>query len=374
MGVWALLDGEEAGRPHVYASTGEVHPPEQRAEVVLKLRETKNIGARSMGKVENFGETRDVEITVLVDNQADLLVESTDTVKRFFEEPLLAEHGFAALVELKEAGVCILWDAGLTSTALMENVRRMEIDLARVNKIALSHGHGDHYAALLDVLKQIAGRPRSREWHKDVTAEEILDWMNSRKVPLITHRAAFRERWGIRKDGKKYGPRLVPRDEWEAAGADIILSEEPYQLGPGCWTTSTVPRPSFEKAGTPSSFAYRLGDEFIRDYVEDDQAIVIHIRDKGLVVLTGCAHSGVVNTVNYAKEISGVDRVWAILGGFHLGRAKEEEIERTIDEIAAMKPQMIVPSHCTGFKAIARFANRMPDQFVFGVVGTKYLF
>ena len=92
-----------------------------------------------------------------------------------------------------------------------------------------------------------------------------------------------------------------------------------------------------------------------------------------MVVLTGCVHSGVVNTIHYAREISGVDRVFAILGGFHLSRAKEDEIERTIDEIVGMMPEMIVPTHCTGFKATARIAERMPDQFVQGVVGTKYL-
>ena len=93
-----------------------------------------------------------------------------------------------------------------------------------------------------------------------------------------------------------------------------------------------------------------------------------------MVVLTGCAHSGVVNTVNYAREISGVDRVWAIIGGFHLGPAEDEEIQRTVDAIKQMSPAMIVPSHCTGFKAIRQFAHQMPDQFVLGTVGTRYLF
>ncbi len=93
-----------------------------------------------------------------------------------------------------------------------------------------------------------------------------------------------------------------------------------------------------------------------------------------IALLTGCAHSGVVNTVNYAQQISGVDRVWAILGGFHLAPAKEKDIERTIDEVEAKHPAMIVPSHCTGFQAIQRFASRMPDQFVLGAVGTRYLF
>jgi len=321
-----------------------------------------------------FGSTRDVEITVLVENSADFLVRSTDTVKRFTRKPLLAEHGFAALVDLKEAGVRILWDAGVSATALLENARLMEIDLTTVDIIALSHGHRDHYAAMTNVLRQIVGRPAAREWTPDAPVDEMRAWGTPRQVPLIAHPAAFRERWNLARDGRKFGPHIAPRDDWEAAGAEIVLTDQPYQLGPGCWTTGTVPRRSFEQAGTPRSLAYRDGDLFVHDTLDDDQAIAIHVQDKGLVVLSGCAHSGILNTVRYAREISGVDKVHAILGGFHLAPAKDDEIERTIDEVIALQPAMIVPSHCTGFKAIAQFSNRMPDQFVLGIVGTTYLF
>jgi 7,8-dihydropterin-6-yl-methyl-4-(beta-D-ribofuranosyl)aminobenzene 5'-phosphate synthase len=327
-----------------------------------------------MGTEDGYGETGALEITVLVDNTADLLVRSTDTVKRYNEKPLLGEHGFAALVELKEAGIRILWDAGISRTTLLENARRMEIDLKTVDKIALSHGHGDHYASMTEVVRQIAGPPEPREWAKEAPMDEILEYAKGRKVPLIAHPAILRERWTIGKDGRKYGPHRAPSGEWEAAGADLMLLEGPQRLGPGCWTTGGVPRRSFEKAGTPSRMAYRLGAEFLRDYLDDDQSIVVHVREKGLVVLTGCAHAGVVNTINHAREMSGVDEVLAILGGFHLARAKQEEIDRTIDEIMALGPKMVVPSHCTGFEAIARFAQRMPEEFVLGVVGTRYLF
>jgi 7,8-dihydropterin-6-yl-methyl-4-(beta-D-ribofuranosyl)aminobenzene 5'-phosphate synthase len=328
-----------------------------------------------MSRLEGFGETQDVEITVLVDNWADLLLESTESVKRYTREPLLAEHGFAALIQLKGERVSILWDAGITSMALMENARRMGIDLVQIEKIALSHGHGDHTAAMADVLKAMGAQPRARKWGKDVTMQEIGSWIQDHKVPLIAHPAAFRERWAVRKDGSKFGPGVPPpRAVWEAAGADIILSEDPYQLASGCWTTGVVPRLSFERAGTPPTRAYREGDELVRDYLEDDQSIVIHVEDKGLVVVSGCAHAGIVNTVNYAREISGVGRVWAILGGFHLAPATDEEIQRTIDEIRRMRPRMVVPSHCTGFRAIAEFSRQMPDEFVLGAVGTTYLF
>jgi 7,8-dihydropterin-6-yl-methyl-4-(beta-D-ribofuranosyl)aminobenzene 5'-phosphate synthase len=320
-------------------------------------------------------ETQNVTVTVLVDNRADLLLKSTETVQRFDDAPLLAEHGFAALIELQDAGVKILWDAGMTQIALLENMRRMKIDPTTIDKIALSHGHGDHTASVTDVLKAMGARPQARRWEADTPLEKVRRWVQAQRVPLIAHPAVFRERWGIGQDGAKYGPVFPPpRAEWEAAGADIILSEGPYALGPGCTTTGAVPRRSFEKAGTPASRAYRQGDALVRDRMEDDQAIVIHVKDKGLVVVAGCAHSGIVNTVNHAREISGVERVWAILGGFHLAPADDEEIQRTIDTLRALQPVLVVPTHCTGFKAISQFAQQMPDAFVLGAVGTKYLF
>jgi 7,8-dihydropterin-6-yl-methyl-4-(beta-D-ribofuranosyl)aminobenzene 5'-phosphate synthase len=101
---------------------------------------------------------------------------------------------------------------------------------------------------------------------------------------------------------------------------------------------------------------------------------VINVAGKGLVVLAGCAHSGILNTVDYAREISGVDRVWGILGGFHLISSTGEEIQQTIDSVKSLNPTLVVPTHCTGFTAIRMFADQMPEAFVLGVVGTTYLF
>jgi 7,8-dihydropterin-6-yl-methyl-4-(beta-D-ribofuranosyl)aminobenzene 5'-phosphate synthase len=323
----------------------------------------------------DFGETQNVAITVLVDNKADLIVESTDTVKYFTDAPLLAEHGFATLLDLKAANVRILWDAGVTSIALMENIKRMKIDPATIHKIGLSHGHWDHTTGVTDVLKAMDLSPKPRKWERSATPEEIRVWTQERRVPVITHSAAFRERWSTPEDGTKYGPVLPPpRAEWEAVGAEIVLSEGPYQLAPGCWMTGPIPRRSFERSGVSAAAAYRDGDAFVRDSIEDDQAIVVNVKDKGLIVLSGCAHSGIVNTINYAREISDVERVWAIIGGFHLAKAKDDEIERTSAEIKECKPKLIVPSHCTGFRALWQLAADMPGEFALGLVGATYLF
>jgi 7,8-dihydropterin-6-yl-methyl-4-(beta-D-ribofuranosyl)aminobenzene 5'-phosphate synthase len=322
-----------------------------------------------------FGEVEDVEVTILVDNRADLIVQSTETVKRFTDKPLLAEHGFAALIDLKSVNQRILWDTGIDPNTMLENMKRMEIDPTSIEKIVLSHGHGDHTAGVTSILKAMDVGPVIEEWEPDTPPEELVKGTEWQRIPLIAHPAAFRERWSFPKDGKIYGPVLPPSmDEWRALGAEIILSEDPYQLGPGCWTTGEVPRLSFEESGRPSSMRYRDGKNFLPDDIEEDQAIVIHVKDKGLVVVSGCAHSGIVNTVNYAREISGIEDVWAILGGFHLARSPDDEIAMTIAEIKKMKPALIAPSHCTGFTAMCQFVAQMPEAFTYSVVGTKYLF
>lgn len=329
-----------------------------------------------MSKV-NFGEVSKISVTALVDNMTDMLLSSTETVKRYTQEsgePLLAEHGLSFLVDVEDQETKILMDAGITQITLMENMRRMGIDPKTIDQIVLSHGHPDHIMSMTKVIKEIAGTPKPQNWDEHTTNEAIQNWMQQQKVPVICHSAALRERWKVFPNGTKYGPMITPISEWEAAGASVVKSDQPYMLHKGVWTTGGVPRETFEKAGTPSIFAYRDEEGFHRDFVDDDQAIIANVKNKGLVIIAGCAHAGILNTINLAMEISGVNRVYAIIGGFHLISSTREEIQETIDEVKALSPHIVVPTHCTGFPAIVQFATQMPEQFVLGVVGTTYQF
>jgi 7,8-dihydropterin-6-yl-methyl-4-(beta-D-ribofuranosyl)aminobenzene 5'-phosphate synthase len=316
-----------------------------------------------------------VSLTVLVDNKADLIVDSSEKIKYFTEKPLLAEHGFSVLIQIDDSGENILWDAGVSKVALIENMRRMRLDFRSISKIALSHGHSDHYAAMTALLNEMNLSPEVKEWGKKVAKEDIEEWIAECQIPIVSHPSAFRERWWRKDDGTLVGPILPPPEqEWKAAGAKIIYSQEPYRLTHGCWTTGFVPRTSFEKSGRPTKLLYRDGSDFIPDDLEEDQAIVMNVKDKGLIILSGCAHSGIVNTVNYAKEFTGIDTVYAIAGGFHLARASHEEISKTIDYLKKGKPTCVIPSHCTGFRAASQIAHEMPDEFIEGIVGATYVF
>jgi 7,8-dihydropterin-6-yl-methyl-4-(beta-D-ribofuranosyl)aminobenzene 5'-phosphate synthase len=316
-----------------------------------------------------------VSLTVLVENKADLIVESSDTVEYFRDEPLLAEHGFSVLIRLGSEERTILWDAGVTSIAMMENIRRMGIDVSSIEAIAISHGHRDHYAAITALLMEMNRLPEPKEWGSTIKADEIEAWWDEYRIPIIVHPAALRERWVVNDDGNWVGPFFPPPEQvWRALGAAIVVSEEPYQLDDGCWTTGYVPRTSFEEVRRPKTLHYRVGSEFIPDDLDEDQAILIEIKDKGLIVLSGCAHAGIVNTVEHARKISGTETILAVIGGFHLARANEDEIEQTIRFFKDINPNIIVPCHCTGLNAISRFAQEFPSQFIEGVVGATYSF
>jgi 7,8-dihydropterin-6-yl-methyl-4-(beta-D-ribofuranosyl)aminobenzene 5'-phosphate synthase len=308
-----------------------------------------------------------------VDNKANLIVESNENIKYFTEKPLLAEHGFSVLVQVNDSEEMILWDAGVSERTLLDNMQRMELDLKTISIIAISHGHSDHYAGMTTILNEMNLLPEAKEWHETVSPEDVENLIMQSQIPIISHPAAYRERWWKKDDGTLVGPfQSAPRKEWEAAGAKIIISSEPYKLSEGCWTTGYVPRVSFEKSGRPKRLLYREGSEFLTDDIDEDQAIIINVKDKGLVILSGCAHSGIVNTIEWAKSFTGISKIYAVMGGFHLARAKEEEITKTIEYIKRERPAIVAPSHCSGFQAISQFAQEMPDEFIEGVVGITY--
>jgi len=170
-----------------------------------------------------------------------------------------------------------------------------------------------------------------------------------------------------------FGPNKGKRRQ-NRRSAIIVLAEAPYKLFAGCWATGYVPRKSFEKNSIPTQLYYRKGSDFIVDNLDEDQAIVFNVKDKGLIVLSGCAHAGIVNTFHYAKKFAGIERIYAILGEFHLARALEDEINQTIDLIKKEKPRYVIPSHCTGFQAISKFAHEMSGAFFEGVAGATYIF
>ena len=167
----------------------------------------------------------------------------------------------------------------------------------------------------------------------------------------------------------------LDKEKVKNAGLQIIETKEPYiLLGGDVLFLGEIPKKtSFEK-GMRDAYYEENGNE-IHDNLEDDTSLVMNVKGKGLVILTGCAHAGIINTVEYAREVTGINKIHAIFGGFHLtGPAFEDIIDVTVESIKKIEPDYIIPTHCTGMKAINAFQETMPDQFILNMSGTKLTF
>ncbi|MCW3996053.1 MAG: MBL fold metallo-hydrolase [Candidatus Bathyarchaeota archaeon] len=321
-----------------------------------------------IGKV-NVQEVDGLEIISLVDNSVDFLstIDRKDvqsfrewTKKRYGEEWArthhelpFAEHGFSVLIRVLYSGkrVSILFDTGISAYGVVENVRRMGLELSEVDYIALSHGHYDHFGGLLSALKAI-GKPN---------------------LPLILHEDMFKTRGNAKSDRTIRAYPQFPT-ETQLTSAQIIKTKQPYLIADGTTlVTGEIPREtSFEK-GFLQHRALIDGAWQPDPLILDDRAVVFNLKDKGLVVISGCAHAGIINTIVYVKRISGINDVYAVLGGFHLAGKENEKIPPTVKELERINPKLIVPMHCTGWRGMFAIAKALPEAFVWNSVGNLYV-
>lgn len=169
-------------------------------------------------------------------------------------------------------------------------------------------------------------------------------------------------------------PKLT-REMVKAAGLAVVETEKPYLLlEDTILFLGEVPRTTDFEKGWPLPHCRQDGKE-VWDAIEDDTSIVMNLKDKGLVILSGCAHSGIINTIRYAMKVTGIDKIHLVIGGFHLsGPFFEPIIDRTTQELQKLNPSYVIPTHCTGRKAIMEIEKKMPDQFILNMAGTKLTF
>jgi 7,8-dihydropterin-6-yl-methyl-4-(beta-D-ribofuranosyl)aminobenzene 5'-phosphate synthase len=318
-----------------------------------------------------IAEVDGLEVFSLVDNSVDFLstLDKKEaqsfrqwTTKRYgkewarthFQLPL-AEHGFSLLIRVLFGGksISILFDTGVSADGVVENAKRMGLDVSEVEYIILSHGHYDHFGGLVSALKTI----------------------NKANLPLIVHEDMFKTRGTANSNGTIWTYPEFPTAE-QLGSAQLINTKQPYLIGNGLiLVTGEIPREtSFEK-GFLQHRTLMDGIWQPDPLILDDRAVVFNVKGKGLVVISGCAHAGIINTIHYAQRITGVKIVYAVMGGFHLaGKENEHRIEQTVKELKQISPKRIIPSHCTGWRGILAIANALPDAFVFNSVGDCYDF
>jgi 7,8-dihydropterin-6-yl-methyl-4-(beta-D-ribofuranosyl)aminobenzene 5'-phosphate synthase len=309
-----------------------------------------------------------VEITTLYDNVVDLGVPDEGPARRLssrgsaFSSRLLADeqktpfvggHGLSFLVRVTRDGVtrAVLFDAGGSPDGLVHNLDCLEIRPNEWSCIVLSHGHWDHVLGLIG-LQQRLGRFR---------------------MPLVLHPDAYLKRAILRPSGQLEPQSHLSRQGLRDAGLALTETEHPSLVLEGAiLVTGQVDRTNDVEIGWPAHFAERDGVMTPDPLICDDQALVIHLKGRGLVVISGCGHAGIVNTVTYARALTGVDRVLAVVGGFHLGPAAfHARIGPVVDLLLDFEPALVVPAHCSGYRAAYAVYNRRPDAFVQNTVGTR---
>lgn len=268
---------------------------------------------------------------------------------------LVAEHGFACHVEVDAAGSSssFLLDFGVSVDGVAGNMRAMGIDLSGVAAAVLSHGHFDHYGGLEGVITGL------------VSPEKL-------PLPLYVGGGAFDRRY-ITRPGKKIDLGRLEQEKVKAAGCEIREISEAREILPGVLVIGPVPRVTAFEQGSPILAVEREGI-IQKDDFAGELSLAFNVAGKGLVVLTSCAHAGIINTVKRAVELTGLDRVHAILGGFHLSGAPAETIEKTVAGLEEFDPQLIAPMHCTGFQALKLISGRMDSAFVLYSAGSEYTF
>ncbi len=292
-------------------------------------------------------------VEVLVDNFYDVFEPSKPgVVERVvpgrLKKPLLAAHGLAFWITLQENGreTRILMDAANSPFPLLNNLEALEHNLEEVDALVLSHGHPDHYGGLTAVLER-----------------------RDRALPVYLHRDAYLPKVLLTPRGR-VGPWQLERAGLVERGAELHENAGPSMIPGQALITGTVEASTaFE---TPLPGPKRLvGDQEENDPFTDEQALVAHVAGKGLVVVGGCSHPGIVNMVKYAQKLTGVREVAAIIGGLHLTAGGPDLIRRTIEGLKEINPALLVAGHCTGFKALTQLALAFPEAFMVSCVGTQ---
>jgi 7,8-dihydropterin-6-yl-methyl-4-(beta-D-ribofuranosyl)aminobenzene 5'-phosphate synthase len=272
------------------------------------------------------------KVTVIVDNLAR-------------RQKLWGEHGLSLLVEV--GGRRILFDTGQSKEILIHNLTELGLDLEDVDCIVLSHGHYDHTGGLSALFTKV------------------------RHVNLYAHPEVFEKKYVKSKDDevREVGS-PVTKEELLALGATLHLDDKPTWLEDDIVLTGEIPRTTdFEDIS--QEFVTKRDGDWETDFLPDDRSMGIRT-SKGLIIVLGCSHVGVINTIRHIQELTKTEAVYAIIGGMHLEKAGMRRIHRTIEVFATLGIERVIPLHCTGFRACAEMARLLGERFVLGSAGISF--
>jgi len=296
-----------------------------------------------------------IDITLLVDNYVDIFLPSTDHVT--YPTPgsgsrLRGEQGLSLWVEAwdRRKVVRILYDFGRSDKVLLHNAQQLNINIGRADFMVLSHAHGDHYGGLAKAVRSA-----------------------KKSCRLVVHPAACDIKRFIKFGESVVGPWGIEKRLLREFKSRILLSGGLTALRHGVYVSGEIKRQTPFEKGMPNAFLKKDG-EMVRDKITDDQALLIELIGKRLVVITGCAHAGVVNTLLQAEQLFPEHSLLAVLGGFHLNNADENQMNKTLEHLRRAGVKYIAGFHCTGYYAQKLLMDHFRDQWIPGAVGAHITF
>ena len=291
-----------------------------------------------------------------------------------FRKALHNEWGLSLALESRIGGDTrnLLLDYGYTTNALLNNMEIIGVDGSKVQGMILSHGHFDHWGGLIGFLQK-----------------------NRQKLPAdLTLYSGGEDNFCQRRSVTNVPGQLsefgvLDRRELAALKVKVVLCPEPTVIGGHAFTTGVIPRRSFERmmpgplveystkdglgCDIPAA-ATKAGGKPVPDEHLNEHGTCFNLKDRGLIVISSCGHAGIINTVRQAMEASGVTKVHAIMGGFHLFPADDDYLRKTVAELKALNPDVVIPFHCSGPGLITVLREQMPDQLVTSTTGTEFTF
>jgi 7,8-dihydropterin-6-yl-methyl-4-(beta-D-ribofuranosyl)aminobenzene 5'-phosphate synthase len=293
-------------------------------------------------------------------------IEHVGRIRNNLNSTLAGEWGLSLHLESRNANGTgqYLLDFGYTPEVLLRNFSLLAIEPERLNGLILSHGHRDHYGGLLGFVSHYRDRMR----------DDLRLFAGGKET--------FREKWVGSRDEEPASGGALDRAALEAAHVEAVCCDAAYPLQ-GPFTTGNIERQSFERVLPNTLVEPTPADHFsdderrgrlVPDRHPDEHATCYVVQGRGLVVISSCSHCGVINAIRTAMAVSGVDKLHAVLGGFHLGVAPPEYVEHTIAELKALTPDVVIPMHCTGRNFIAKMRTEMPEQLVDWNTGSRFTF